>query len=141
MSNGPRTSVWTVIHDLHSGREPLFLLGRRSSAVNNSKSWNFFGGRCEKHECPQVAAKRELLEEACIRAETLRLVLTIDIERCHFMFYSLPYYSNLSPTLGTEHDDYGWFTIGQINSILLHNPTKEFFKDTDLQSLTRMLQG
>ena len=60
-SSPRRAGAWAIIHCTTTDK---FLLGKRSSAVNNGGAWNFFGGRIDRGEAPCRALLRELAEEA-----------------------------------------------------------------------------
>lgn len=136
----PRLSVWVIVYDFTLPKEPLFLLARRSSKANNSKQWNLFGGRCSKGECLLSASKRELFEESGIRVESLDFVVTKEEDNNLYNYHSLALPSIISPILNDESDDYGWFNIGQINSLNLHAPTKLFFHKKDSTELKTILK-
>jgi len=52
--------AWAVIYCSATGK---FLMGKRSSKVNNGGAWNLFGGRIDDGERPREALVRELDEE------------------------------------------------------------------------------
>ncbi|TEA71385.1 NUDIX hydrolase [Pollutimonas harenae] len=111
----PKRGAWAVIYCPATGR---FLLGKRSSAVNNSGTWNLFGGRVECDEEPSSALLRELAEEAGWRIKPKhlnKLGRVAGLKKSkrvgdrELYYYLLKVDKQLAPRLNREHSSYGWF--------------------------------
>lgn len=109
-----RNGAWAIIHCIDTGK---FLLGKRSSTVNNSGAWNFFGGRIDRGEEPCSALVRELAEEAGFRVKQKQLIklgCVSGIRRrgsgdCYMHYYLLKVEREVAPRLNREHSNYRWF--------------------------------
>ncbi|NYT59542.1 NUDIX hydrolase [Alcaligenaceae bacterium] len=110
-----KRGAWAVIYCASTGK---FLLGKRSSAVNNSGAWNLFGGRVEHDEDPTKALVRELAEEAGWRVKSKRLnklgrvAGSKNSQRVgdrELYYYLLKVDKEFAPRLNHEHSSYGWF--------------------------------
>lgn len=111
LTSESRDGAWAIIHCTATDK---FLLGKRSSAVNNGGMWNFFGGRIDCGEAPSRALMRELAEEAGIRIKPKHLsrVSTVkcrDADDRELHYYLLEVERELVPRLNREHSNYGWF--------------------------------
>lgn len=93
------------------------LLGMKKKGFGEGK-WNGFGGKVEPQETIEDAARRELLEEASIRADTLEKAGVLDFE-----FKDDPvilevhiFYSNNFAGSPSESDEMRprWFLIDEI---------------------------
>jgi 8-oxo-dGTP diphosphatase len=111
LSSTPPPGAWAVIHCTTTD---TYLLGKRSSAVNNGGAWNLFGGRVDRGEAPAKALMRELAEEAGLRIKpkALRRISTIrhhaaDDRELHYFLLEVE--RELAPRLNREHSRYGWF--------------------------------
>jgi 8-oxo-dGTP diphosphatase len=111
LSSTPPPGAWAVIHCTTTD---TYLLGKRSSAVNNGGAWNLFGGRVDRGEAPAEALMRELAEEAGLRIKpkALRRISTIrhraaDDRELHYFLLEVE--RELAPRLNREHSRYGWF--------------------------------
>ncbi len=113
-SSSHRAGAWAIIHCTTTDK---FLLGKRSSAVNNGGAWNFFGGRIDRGEGPCRALLRELAEEAGLRVKAkhlskLRRVPAGGHKRAtgrELHYYVLSVEHELAPRLNREHSSFGWF--------------------------------
>ena len=113
--------AWAVIYCAATGK---FLMGKRSSKVNNGGSWNLFGGRVDRGEHPRSALARELGEEAGLNiklgnlaklhTETYRLRARRTKRDMHF--YVVHTKHEFSPRLNREHSDFRWFNAKQLPS-------------------------
>ncbi|MCC2596683.1 NUDIX hydrolase [Pusillimonas sp. MFBS29] len=110
-----KRGAWAVIYCATTGK---FLLGKRSSAVNNSGAWNLFGGRVESDEAPTKALVRELAEEAGWRVKPKRLSKlgrvagSKNSQRVgdrELYYYLVKVDKEFVPRLNHEHSGYGWF--------------------------------
>lgn len=109
LSSTPPPGAWAVIHCTTTD---TYLLGKRSSAVNNGGAWNLFGGRVDRGEAPAKALMRELAEEAGLRIKpkALRRISTIrhrDADDRELHFFLLEVERELAPRLNREHSRYG----------------------------------
>jgi mutator protein MutT len=88
-----------------------FLIARRSSLVNNSGQWNFFGGKVDQGETPKAAARRELAEEAGIK---LPLPLFLKLGKVtlnsgfRFYYFRVKVEHEFRPKMNNESDLHKW---------------------------------
>ena len=78
--------------------------------------WEFPGGKIEKGEEPQVALRREILEELKVQIEVLEPILTVQHSYPTFDITLEGYRCTLTDgeiTL-TEHQGCGWFTADEV---------------------------
>ena len=93
-----------------------FLILKRSETSRGSGMWNFPGGGVEENEDIDVAAARELKEEANLDVETQDMVylgsLTTSYLRIHF-FITDKYDGTV--LINKESDDFRWVSLDEIN--------------------------
>lgn len=133
--------AWAVIYCSATGK---FLMGKRSSKVNNGGHWNFFGGRVDDGERPREALVRELDEETGLNLKTRHLtklhtatrrLRSSDAER-DMHYYVIKADREFSPRLNREHSDYGWFSAKQLPS-RFNQPTWIAIKKGLLEKVAR----
>ena len=113
--SSPKRGAWAVIYCPATKK---FLLGKRSNAVNNSGTWNLFGGQVDRGELPSKALKRELAEEAGWRIKSrhlrklgkvagLKKNKRVGDRELHY--YLLKVSKEVAPRLNREHSCFAWF--------------------------------
>lgn len=100
-----------------AGKRALLL--RRSESVDKPGLWAFPGGGIDEGETAEVAAMRELFEEAGLQIESVKPV-------CEAEDFSLFLHTcdEFQPTLNDEHDGYVWVSIDALPAPL-HPGTEE----------------
>lgn len=99
-----------------------FLLIKRSEFVAAPGVWSLPGGKVDKDETPEHAAKREVLEEIGIDlGETpIFLIYTNETHAPRFKFYTFAgiLRDELEPTLNWESEDFMWCNMTSLPSPL-----------------------
>ena len=121
--------AWAVIYCATTGK---FLMGKRSSKVNQGGAWNLFGGRVDSGERPREALVRELGEEAGVnvktkhltKLETLTLRFRAGQDGRDMHYFVIKTAREFSPRLNREHCDFRWFKAKQLPSRF--NPPTSF---------------
>lgn len=114
-----QAGAWAVIYCAATGK---FLMGKRSSKVNKSGTWNLFGGRIDSGERPKEALVRELDEEAGLSVKPRHLTKLHTVTRRlrpgqvgrDMHYYLMKTDREFSPRLNREHSDFRWFKAKQL---------------------------
>ena len=79
--------------------------------------WAPFAGALEEGENPLCAARRELEEESglSLPLQRLRYINPITSPDSIFHLYAVELEAYFSPTLDSEHEEYGYFKISALN--------------------------
>lgn len=134
---GQRTKMtsWVIMYD--ASTEKVLLL-KRAKNTNNPKLWNFPGGGIDKGTTPVQGAKRELFEEAGVKAKKSDLEFLGQIKD---EFYYLLILKS-TPTLRVdpaESSDYEWVPFKEVKEKKLHKKTKNLLEDKGLRRLASLL--
>lgn len=89
----------------------VLILKRSQLASSFPDKWNFPGGKVEPGESILDGAKRELFEEAGIKAKELKFVTSIEIKKAYLKvsFYSVRLEDDLCK-INEESSDFAWVT-------------------------------
>lgn len=119
----------------------ILLLKIRSRSAHDAGRWEIPGGKVKKCEYFDEALKREYLEETGLEVDVVSLynVVRKDFTACKTSeeVKSIQLIMKVTcesdeVTISEEHDDYGWFTLGEIEEIiadgLLTPPAADAFR-------------
>jgi 8-oxo-dGTP diphosphatase len=85
------------------------------------KVWEFPGGGIEFGESPEEAAVREATEETGLVVKSLGLAMigshVIKEHQYIFFLYKCKYQSGEAKAKDEDHDNYGWFTLEQMERL------------------------
>lgn len=107
--------------------DKILLLKIRSRSSHDAGLWEFPGGKVKKGEFFDAALKREFMEETGleINVDSLYNVIQRDYTACktNQKIKSIQLIMNVTcnsdeVVISEEHDDYGWFTIDEINQMI-----------------------
>jgi 8-oxo-dGTP pyrophosphatase MutT (NUDIX family) len=102
------------------------LIAERSYLCNNAGQWNFFGGKIEPNETPEVAAIRELKEEASIEIGLNNITHIKSVEHqgrsLNYYYYSTT--KEIEPKIDSSHIRWGWLSLKVIKELDLHKSVK-----------------
>jgi 8-oxo-dGTP pyrophosphatase MutT (NUDIX family) len=124
---GKDVGAWIIVYDPDTNR---FLMGKRSSKVNNPNMWNFFGGHVDVGESPRVAALREFKEETGISPKNKVSFLgkIVTKKRIINVFITTLSSDTKIPFNRKEHSAIKWFKPGKLPS-KVNPPTKPILKN------------
>ena len=109
----------------HDGK--ILLLKIRSRSSHDAGRWEIPGGKVEKCEYFDQALKREYLEETGLEVDVVSLynVVRRDYTACKTSeeIKSIQLIMKVTcesdeVTISEEHDDYGWFTLEEIEEMI-----------------------
>lgn len=146
-----KKTVWAVIRkegkvskNGKSIKDDKYLLGKRSSKVNNSGQWGLFGGTVDKGESLSTALKRELYEESGLKAVKLRKLFTVVKDDKQFTFFEVQV-AKPKVVLNKETSKFKFLTIKDAKLKSLHMSAKVFFRQLktkgNLQFRLQMVRG
>lgn len=121
-----KTSVWIAVACPSTRR---VLVAKRGSTCRNAGQWNFFGGGVDHGERPRKTARRELREEAGIRAAESQLLPLADFIAAgkRNLLFGLTVHVEIKPKLNHESEEFRWLTSRElVRHHLLHLPTRTF---------------
>ena len=120
-----RKSAWAIVLD----SEGNVLLLKRAKSCNNAGLYNFPGGTVDKGEKPIDSAKRELKEEAGIKAKLKPILNILDKKADKKSFFGVVKV-DVRPNvkINDESETYEWVPLHKVSSYPLHPPTYLFFK-------------
>ena len=104
------------------GAQPMYLLAQRSRSVDEGGTWGVPGGAIRADESPEMAARRETVEE--IGTLPSYRVTGIESQDCGggWIFHTITadVEDRFDAFCGQETDATGWFTREEIRSLPLH---------------------
>jgi 8-oxo-dGTP pyrophosphatase MutT (NUDIX family) len=104
------------------GREPVFLLQRRSTTVDYPGTWGIPGGATRDGESPEATAKREFMEE--IGPLPSYRIRRVNVQDCggnwKFHIILADVEEPFLAFCGKETDATGWFTESEMSDLRLH---------------------
>ena len=98
---------------LFDSKKRILLQHRTDDAPTNPGNWSFFGGAMEDRETPDVAVRRECLEELNYSLENPRLIMVHKIEDYETRFVFMDEYDPSKSLELLEGQGMGWFSIGE----------------------------
>ena len=120
--------------------DKILLLKIRSHSAHDANKWEIPGGKVKKCEFFDEALKREFLEETGLEVDIKSLynVVRNDYTACKTSekIKSIQLIMKVTCesdeiTISREHDDYGWFSLDEVNEMIenemLTSPAKEAF--------------
>ena len=117
LNEGKRKKIEKNATAIIVGEDNRILLLKRSSYPDQwmPNKWSLVGGSVEKGENPEVACKREVLEECGLEINDMVDVFAIKRDDTMEYVFACKYDGEeVDVQLNEEHDGYGWFTTAEI---------------------------
>lgn len=131
MNHKKNIAAGTIVISKETGR---ILLGRRSDDTHDSNYWSIFGGGFEEKDLnPKNTVYREFLEETGYKLESISSKPLYVFSTNFFEYYTYVSFfeKEFVPKLNSEHSDYGWFTLDDLDNENVHYGFKELLNNLD----------
>jgi 8-oxo-dGTP pyrophosphatase MutT (NUDIX family) len=104
-----RSAAGSILVSKSTGR---FCLAHRSSEVNEPNTWGLWGGAMNGQELPEVAARRELVEEAGFKGDLTLIPLSLFQHPSGFRYYNFIALvdKEFAPKIDWETQGFRWFS-------------------------------
>jgi 8-oxo-dGTP diphosphatase len=115
--------VEVVAMALYCKSDKSFFLARRGPNESGAGQWEFPGGKIEKNETPEQALQREIAEELSfdIKGKNIKYIATelLDLpdKTISIQLYQIEITAPKPNFSLVDHDEMGWFDIGQIKHL------------------------
>lgn len=114
------------------------LLGRRSGDVSDSNFWSIFGGGFNETDAhPKNTVYREFLEETGFKIESISSKPLYVFTNNFIEYYTYISFveKEFAPKLNSEHIDYGWFYLKDLDDVNLHYGLRELLNNKEVRDI------
>jgi 8-oxo-dGTP diphosphatase len=116
---------------IYYDKKLLLLLRDNNPSISNPNRWSLIGGKIEDNETPLQALKREIMEEICTLAKSIKYLGKINNpdNSSHFIFLVKMTPGEVKKIkLGNEGQDLKFFRMDEIRKLNLTSKLKAYIK-------------